>query len=200
VVETLEQRTLETIERSRALLALSGERLNRQEAAVMRVEARRERHQAEIYRASAEGERKQAVVLPDPSKAIERAKALRKRARTAMEALAGNEDEIARVHELLAARRPEQRDEYRRIAEQARMRARRVRENLRAFPNRHLRLPAGPVSTVAHTPIAERGRAACEPLALQVNMMCDLSEVDGVGVPHPAHFPHSPSPWSVARK
>jgi hypothetical protein len=94
-VETLEQRMLETIERSRALLALNGERLNRQEAAVMRAEARRERHQAEIDRASAESERGKAAVLPDPGKAIERAKALHKRARTVMEALACNEDEIA---------------------------------------------------------------------------------------------------------
>ncbi|MGE5286681.1 MAG: hypothetical protein ACM3ML_05655, partial [Micromonosporaceae bacterium] len=35
-VASLEQRTLETIERSRALLGASGQRLNRQEAAVKR--------------------------------------------------------------------------------------------------------------------------------------------------------------------
>ena len=80
-------------------------------------------------------EGKKAAVLPDPSKAIERAEALRKRARTAMEALAGNEEEIARVHEQLAARRPERRDEYRRIAEQARTRARKTREDLDTFPD-----------------------------------------------------------------
>ena len=93
----------------------------------MRGEARRERRQAEIDRASAESEREQAAVLPDPGQAIERARA-------AMEALAAREDEIVGVHELLAARHPEQRGEYRRTAEQARMRARRVREDLRKFP------------------------------------------------------------------
>ncbi|HET6908532.1 MAG TPA: hypothetical protein VFH54_04270, partial [Mycobacteriales bacterium] len=77
----------------------------------------------------------QAAALPDPSKAIERAQALRKRTQAAMEALAANEDEIARVHELLAARRPQQRDEYRRTAEQARSRARKVREDLRTLPD-----------------------------------------------------------------
>lgn len=109
------------------MLALSGERLNRQEVALMRGDARRERHQAEIDRVSAESEREQAAVLPDPGRAIEAGRA-------AMEALAAREDEIADVHELLAARRPEQRDEYRRTAEQARMRAHKVREDLRTFP------------------------------------------------------------------
>ncbi len=132
-VETLAQRTLETIERSRALLALSGQRLNRQEAAVMRVEAHRERHQAEIDRGAAEGERVRAAALPDPGKAIERAKALRKQALAAMEAFAANEEEIARVHEQLAARRPERRDEFRHTAELARTMARRARDLLGAF-------------------------------------------------------------------
>jgi hypothetical protein len=79
-VDTLQQRTLETIERSRALLALSAERLNRQEAAVGRAEARRGRQQAEVERASAESERDLAGWLPDPGKPIERAEALRKQA------------------------------------------------------------------------------------------------------------------------
>lgn len=51
-----------------------------------------------------------------------------------MEALAGNEEEAARIHEQLAAMRPERRDEYRRIADQARRRARKAREDLGTFP------------------------------------------------------------------
>jgi hypothetical protein len=72
-------------------------------------------------------------VPPDPSEAIEQAKVLRERAMAAMEALAANEDQIARIHEELAASRPERRDEYRRTAEQARTAARRAREIVRKF-------------------------------------------------------------------
>jgi hypothetical protein len=132
-VETLEQRTLETIERSRALLALSGQRLNRAEASVMRTQARRERHQADIDRAAAETEREWVAMLPDPGESIERAKTLRKKVLAAMEAFAANEDEAARVHEQLAAMRPEHRGEYRRTAERARTVARRARQVLGTF-------------------------------------------------------------------
>jgi hypothetical protein len=59
---------------------LSGQQLNRQEAAVKREEARRDRHQAEIERAAAESERGLAAWRPDPGKPIERAKALHKKA------------------------------------------------------------------------------------------------------------------------
>jgi hypothetical protein len=72
-------------------------------------------------------------VPPDPSEAIDRAKVLREQALAAMEALAVNEDQIARVHEELAASRLERRDEYRRSAEQARAAARRAREVVRKF-------------------------------------------------------------------
>jgi hypothetical protein len=72
-------------------------------------------------------------VPPDPSEAIERAKVLREQAMAALEALAVNEDQIAHVHEGLAASRPERRDEYRRTAEQARTAARRAREVVRKF-------------------------------------------------------------------
>jgi hypothetical protein len=133
VAETLEKRTLETIERSRALLALSEQRLNRQEAAVRREQARRERQQREIDRASAESERGLAARLPDPGKPIEQAEALRKRTRAAIEAFAATEDEIARIHEELAASCPDRRSEYRRTAEQARKAARHARETLRTF-------------------------------------------------------------------
>jgi hypothetical protein len=83
-VETLEQRTLETIER----LALSAQRLNREEAGVKRAKARRERQQAAIDRACAESERGLQAWLPDPSPAVNRAEELRKQALTAIEALA----------------------------------------------------------------------------------------------------------------
>ena len=70
---------------------------------------------------------------PDPSEAIERAKVLREQALAAMEALAANEDQIAHIHEELAASRPKRRDEYQRTAEQARTAARRAREIVRKF-------------------------------------------------------------------
>ena len=59
-------------------------------------------------------------MLPDPSEAIERARVLRGKAIAAVEALAANEDQIARIHEELAASLPERRGEYQRTAEQAR--------------------------------------------------------------------------------
>ena len=130
-IETLEQRTLEAIARSRALLELSGEHLNRQEAAVRRGQASRGRHQAEADRASAESERAVTGWLPDPAKLIEHGVALHQQARTVIEALAATEDEIARLHEALAARHPERREEYLGTAEQARASARRAREILR---------------------------------------------------------------------
>jgi hypothetical protein len=132
-VESLEQRALETVERSRALLALSGQRVGRHTAAVKRVQAHRERQQAELGRAVAEIRREHAAVLPDPSEAIKRARVLREQAIGAMEALAANEDQIARIHEELAASLPERRGEYQRTAEQARAGARRARELVRKF-------------------------------------------------------------------
>ena len=77
--------------------------------------------------------RERASALPDPSEAIARARALREEGLAAMEALATNEDEIARMNDELAARRPERREEYRRIAEQARTSARNAREVTRKF-------------------------------------------------------------------
>jgi hypothetical protein len=77
--------------------------------------------------------REHAAGLPDPSEAIERARMLGQQAIAALEAFAVNEDQITRIHEELAASRPERRDEYRRTAEQARTAARRAREVVRKF-------------------------------------------------------------------
>lgn len=132
-VASLELRTLETIKRSRALLEASGHRLDRQEAAVHRTQARRGRQQVEINRASARPERGLTAWLPDPSKPVERAKALRKQVLAAIEAFAANEEEIARIHEEIAAYRPGRRDDYRRTAEQACSTARKAREVLHSL-------------------------------------------------------------------
>ena len=131
-IDDLETRALEAIERSRALLARSGKRLDRREETMRRQQARRERQQAEIERASAETERDLATWLPDPAPAIERSKKLRQQTLTAIEAFAANEEQIARLHDELAASQPNHRDEYRRVAEQARGTARRAREILRS--------------------------------------------------------------------
>jgi hypothetical protein len=130
---TLQQRALGNIERSRELLALSGERLNRREAEVKRSRAHSERQQDDVDRASAESERGLADWLPDVGELIGQATALRKRARMAVEAFAIAEERIARVHEDLAVRRPEHRDELRHIAERARVTARKAREAIRPF-------------------------------------------------------------------
>jgi len=99
---------------------------------VRRQQARRERQQAEVDRASAETERGLATWLPNPSPAIERSMQLRHKVLTAIEAFATNEEHIARLHEDLAASHPGRRDEYRRVAEQARVTARTAREMLRS--------------------------------------------------------------------
>ena len=133
VVESLQQRALETVERSRALLALSRQRLNRHETAAERAQAHQERQQAELSRTLAQSKREHAAALPDPTEVIARARALSEQARAVMEAIAANEEEIARLHEELAARSPERREEYRHTAEQARVNARRAREVIRKF-------------------------------------------------------------------
>jgi hypothetical protein len=133
VVETLGQHTLDAIERSRALLALSGQALDRREAEVRREDALSERQQADVDRAAAAGEREQAAAPPDPREQISRARVLRNQAVTAMEAFVANEEEIARIHEELAAKRPQYRDRYLPIAEQARMSAEKARRVLRTF-------------------------------------------------------------------
>lgn len=137
-VASMEQRTLETIERSRVLLEASGQRLDRQEAAVKCAHAQGQRQQADIDRASAEAARDLAAQLPDPSRPAQRSEKLRKQALTAIEAFALNLEETARTYEQLAASVPERRDENRQSAARARRnarRARRAREILRTFPD-----------------------------------------------------------------
>ena len=84
-------------------------------------------HEAKAEREAAD-ERRVAAGLPDPRKAIERAKALHSRARTAVEAFATTEEELASIHERLAARLPEHREECLRTARKAREAARKARE------------------------------------------------------------------------
>jgi hypothetical protein len=131
---SMRQRTLEDIERSRALLAEGVQRLDRQEAAVKRADKGQEREQAQIDRASGEGTRRLAVQRPDPSQSVERAKALRGRSIAMIAAFAASEEEIALVHEEMAARDPTHREEYRRTAARAREAARRALEILETFP------------------------------------------------------------------
>ena len=98
-----------------------------------RAQARRWRHQAEINRESAESERGLTALLPDPATLIEHSVALHKRALLAIGDFAAIEDQIARLHEDLAARHPERRQEYRDTAEHARASSRRAREIVRRF-------------------------------------------------------------------
>ncbi|HEX6932381.1 MAG TPA: hypothetical protein VF162_09580 [Streptosporangiaceae bacterium] len=114
-------------------MALSAERLDRQEAALERAQAGSARDQAAIDRESAEGERNLAASRRDPGQVIERSVVLRRRARAAIEAFAASEDEVARIHEELAAGDPERRVEYQRAVEKARAGARAAREILRTF-------------------------------------------------------------------
>ena len=130
---TRQQHALDAIERSRALLAASGDRLDRTEAALRRAAARAQRNQAEIDRAVAQGERDLARQPPDPGEQIEQAKALRKRLAETAAALAATEERVAQVHDELAARRPEHASDYRRIADEARQAASRAQEVGRQF-------------------------------------------------------------------
>lgn len=129
----LERRTLEDIERERALLARGGERVNRREARASREQARGAREQEEVNRESAESRRTMSGWPPDLDDAIDRVRDSRRRARLAIQAVAASEDRIAHVLEELAAGRPDRREEYRRAAEQARKAAREAQEILRAF-------------------------------------------------------------------
>jgi chromosome segregation ATPase len=100
-VQARVERVLASIERSRALLARSAQRLDRQEAGLRRAANHGERRQAEIKRESAETERRLVSALPDRSKAVDRAKETRTRARNAVEAFAAAQEEIARINEQL---------------------------------------------------------------------------------------------------
>ena len=87
-----------------------------------------------LDRASAESARRLATQRPDPSQSIERAKALRGQTIAMIVAFAASEEEIALVHEEMAARAPAHREEYHRTAAQAREAACRALEILAAFP------------------------------------------------------------------
>lgn len=129
----VEQRVLGTIERSRAFLALRTERVDRQNAAVKRSQAHDERQQAAVERAAARRERHLAGWQPDPSDLSKRAKVLRADVRAAIQAVAASEDEVARVHDELAATNPEHHGEYQQAADRARMTARHARDILHTF-------------------------------------------------------------------
>jgi len=130
---SLDQRTMDAIGRARVLLALSAERLNRQEARVGRRQADRTREQAAVDRASAEGERGIKAMQRDPGQAVDRNEALRKRAREVIEDLARSADEVALSYEERAASDPGRREEYQRMAGQAREAAGKACEFLRGF-------------------------------------------------------------------
>ena len=76
------------------------------------------------------------------SQATERSGQLRQQVLTAIETFAVNEEHIARLHDDLAASQPGRRDEYRRVAEQARDTARTAREMLRSASTG----PGGPLN------------------------------------------------------
>lgn len=95
-LQDLRARTLANIEVSRALLARSGKRLDREEQAAGRQQARQERQQAEIDRAAAQTEMGLAIWLPDPAQEIERSRRLRAKILTAVEGFAASEARIAR--------------------------------------------------------------------------------------------------------
>lgn len=86
---------------------------------------------AAIDRETAEGGRGLAAPLPNPDQSIRRARALRERAAGAIAAFATTEEELAWIHEQLAATSSDRGDVYRHAAQQARATAARAREMLR---------------------------------------------------------------------
>ena len=91
------------------------------------------REQGEIDRSVAHGERDLARRPPDPSELIRHAGALRKQIAVTAGDLARIEEEIARVHDELAARGSSHSSEYQRTAEEARKGAIRAREIAHKF-------------------------------------------------------------------
>lgn len=134
-VELQEQRALELIEWSRELRAVRRERLPPQQARVQQRQEREVRQQAQ-----ADADRASAVTKPTPtrrpsgaSQLAERALKMRSQAVRALEAFVVTEEEVARVHEDLAAKHPERHDEFLHRAEEARRSAQRAHEVLRNF-------------------------------------------------------------------
>ena len=132
-VETLHQRTLEAIDRARELLALSAERLDRQEATTRRGQAGRDRDQAEVDRASAEAQRAMAALPPDPSRSMQQARVNLERAVRSLTDLADSRDAACLAFEELAALTPDRRAEYQAAADRERAAAHKAREVLRTL-------------------------------------------------------------------
>ena len=132
-VASAEQRTREAIERSQVLLAAREARRNRSDAALRRAEERHAREREAVERAAAERERERAAEPPDPAQVIERSRWLRKKIAASLEAFAVTEEEVARVHEELAARRGDGGEKHRRIALEARQQMRRARDLAREY-------------------------------------------------------------------
>lgn len=122
------ERAHESIERARAVLAASGDRLDRSEAALKRLAARVAREQADVDKSVAHSERDLQRQPPDPGDLIERAATLRNQIAAAIADLASTEEAIARMHDELAARYPRQSGEHLRAADEARTAARLARE------------------------------------------------------------------------
>jgi hypothetical protein len=132
-VASAEQRAREAVERSRVLIAAREERRARSEAARRRAEARRVRQGAEAGKAAVELRRKGAAAPPDLVGVMERSRWLRGRVAASLEAFAVIEEEVARVHEEMAARRPGGGHKYRQISQEARSAARRAHDLSREY-------------------------------------------------------------------
>jgi hypothetical protein len=124
--------------------------------------ARRETHVAQERAANErQAQADQRQRLPDAGPMIERSQRLRQQALTAIEAFAANEEQIARLHEDMAASQPRHREEYRRVAERARVTARRAREIIRSVATD----PQGQLATAR--PCRERTSADLESVLAQ---------------------------------
>ena len=148
---TIEERAREAIQRGRTRLAASAAHLDRSKAALSRTSARNHPQQDEIQRAIADSERQRNRAMaapagdPDPDSANERLVGLRQQLADKARKLAAAEDETARLHEDIAAHRPDKTVEARHIAGQARAAAQRAREiadNLSPPEDHHDAAPA----------------------------------------------------------
>ncbi len=131
LVKRIEE-SLDLIEDSRAPLTASGESSDRHVAAVKRAGGRGKQEQA--VTGAAAGNKPDRVAAPaDLRVPIERAIALRKQIRATLAALVATEEEVALVHDKIAAGRPDNTDRYWLTAAQARTRARQLRGIERHF-------------------------------------------------------------------
>jgi len=133
-VATIEEAVREAIRRGHALLARSAASLDRSEAALDRASTRNHRQQRKIQREMAASERLLNRAMapptknPDSTSTTGQLDALRQQLVDTARTLAAAEDESARVHEDIAAHRPDKAVESRHVAEQARAGAQRARE------------------------------------------------------------------------